>query len=50
MMLFFIIDEYTDVEDSINVGYMVDVVKDALNDPQKPRPSDEIVLGEVARQ
>ncbi|KAH8101904.1 terpenoid synthase [Cristinia sonorae] len=50
MNLFFIVDEYTDVEPAPVVREMVDVVIDALNNPHKPRPEGEIILGEVARQ
>lgn len=50
MNLFFVIDEYTDVEPEPVVRAMVDIVIDALNNPNKPRPEGEILLGEVARQ
>ncbi|CCL98631.1 uncharacterized protein FIBRA_00633 [Fibroporia radiculosa] len=50
MNLFFVIDEYTDVEDVATCRQMVDIVIDALNNPYKPRPEGEILLGEVARQ
>lgn len=50
MNLFFVVDEYTDVEPAPVVRQMVDVVIDALNNPRKPRPNGEILLGEVARQ
>ncbi|PPQ98466.1 hypothetical protein CVT26_013867 [Gymnopilus dilepis] len=50
MNLFFVVDEYTDVEEAPVVREMVDIVIDALNNPEKPRPEGEILLGEVARQ
>jgi len=50
MNLFFVVDEYTDVEPAPVVREMVDIVIDALNNPEKPRPEGEILLGEVARQ
>ena len=50
MNLFFVIDEYTDVEPAHVVREMVDVVIDALNNPDNPRPDGENLLGEVARQ
>ncbi|CCM04071.1 uncharacterized protein FIBRA_06230 [Fibroporia radiculosa] len=50
MNLFFVIDEYTDVEDATTCREMVDIVIDALHDPHKPRPQGEVLLGEVARQ
>ncbi|KZT01823.1 terpenoid synthase [Laetiporus sulphureus 93-53] len=50
MNLFFVIDEYTDVEDAKTCREMVDVIIDALNHPHDPRPEGEVVLGEIARQ
>ncbi|KAI0694502.1 isoprenoid synthase domain-containing protein [Cytidiella melzeri] len=49
-LIFFVIDEYTDVEPMHVVREMVDVVIDALRNPHKPRPEGEIVLGEMTRQ
>ncbi|KAG5734863.1 hypothetical protein E4T56_gene618 [Termitomyces sp. T112] len=45
MNLFFVIDEYTDVEPAPVVR---DIVIDALNIPNKPRPKEEIILGRIA--
>lgn len=50
MNLFFVVDEYTDVESEPVVREMVDIVIDALNNPHKARPEGEILLGEVAKQ
>ncbi|KAJ7654615.1 isoprenoid synthase domain-containing protein [Mycena polygramma] len=50
MNLFFLVEEYTDVESAAVVQEMVDIVMDALNHPHKPRPEGEIVLGEATRQ
>ena len=50
MNLFFVIDEYTDVEDAAAVRMMVDIIIDAINNPEKPRPEGEILLGELSRQ
>lgn len=50
MNLFFVVDEYTDVEPEPVVREMVNIVIDALNNPHKPRPEGEILLGEVAKQ
>ncbi|KAJ6458240.1 terpenoid synthase [Mycena sanguinolenta] len=50
MMLFFIIDEYTDVLSAPEVRRYADIVMDALKSPNKPRPGGEPVVGEVARQ
>ncbi|KAI0774681.1 terpenoid synthase [Trametes elegans] len=41
MSLFFVIDEYTD---------MVDTVADAIHNPHKPRPTGETILSEIVRQ
>ncbi|KAJ7240251.1 isoprenoid synthase domain-containing protein [Mycena rebaudengoi] len=50
MNIFFLVEEYTDVESPVVVQDMVDIVMDALNNPHKPRPEGEIVLGEATRQ
>ncbi|KAJ7137766.1 terpenoid synthase [Mycena epipterygia] len=50
MNVFFVVDEYTDVESAPVVREMVDIVIDAMNNPHKPRPEGEILLGEVTRQ
>ncbi|PAV19433.1 terpenoid synthase [Pyrrhoderma noxium] len=50
MIVFFIIDEYTDVEPENVVKEMVDIIKDALTDPHKSRPGDETILVEMTRQ
>lgn len=50
MNLFFVIDEYTDVEPAPVVRGMVDIIIDALNNPHKPRPEGEILLGKVAQE
>jgi hypothetical protein len=50
MNLFFVVDEYTDVEPAPVVRGMVDIVIDALNNPHRPRPEGEILLGLVAQQ
>ena len=50
MGLTLVIDEYTDVENEEVVRGMVDIVIDAMNNPQKPCPEGENILGEIARQ
>ena len=50
MNVFFVFDEYTDVEDADVVREMVDIVIDAIRHPEKPRPEGEVLLGELARQ
>jgi hypothetical protein len=48
--LFFLIDEYTDVESGPAVREMTDAVLDALNNPYKARPQGETIIAEVTRQ
>lgn len=50
MNVFFLIDEYTDVEPAPRVREIVDICADALHNPSKPRPDGEVILGEVIRQ
>jgi Delta6-protoilludene synthase len=50
LKVFFVVDEYTDVEPEPVVREMIGVVIDALHNPQKPRPEGEIMLGEITRQ
>ncbi|CDO77211.1 hypothetical protein BN946_scf184747.g24 [Trametes cinnabarina] len=50
MNVFFVIDEYTDVEPVPVVKEMIDAVIDAVHNPHKPRPEGETILGEITRQ
>ncbi|TCD66576.1 terpene cyclase [Steccherinum ochraceum] len=50
MNVFFLFDEFTDVEPAHVVSEMVDIVLDAMKNPHKPRPEGEVILGEMARQ
>ena len=50
MHVFFVIDEYTDVEPTSGVREIVRIVVDVLDDPEKPRPEGEMMLGEFTRQ
>ena len=50
MNVFFVVDEYTDVEPAPVVREMINIVIDAMHNPDKPRPEGEILLGEVTRQ
>ena len=50
MNVYFIVDEYTDVEAPPRVSEMVEVMIDALRNPDKPRPKGEVILGEVIKQ
>ncbi|KAG0703646.1 terpenoid synthase, partial [Suillus ampliporus] len=47
---YFIVDEYTDIENAAVTKEMVDIVIDALHNPHKTRPEGECILGEMARQ
>ncbi|KZV87197.1 terpenoid synthase [Exidia glandulosa HHB12029] len=49
MNLFFLIDEYTDRQPREVVQTTCDIVLDALNNPEKPRPEGEILVGPVAQ-
>ncbi|KAH7886304.1 terpenoid synthase [Phlebopus sp. FC_14] len=50
IVVYFIVDEYTDVEDSTVTAEVVEIIIDALKCPSKPRPTGEVVLGEIVRQ
>jgi Delta6-protoilludene synthase len=50
MNLFFVFDEYSDIEDEHTVRELSDIVMDALRNPDKPRPRGESIVGEIARQ
>ncbi|KAH7928468.1 terpenoid synthase [Leucogyrophana mollusca] len=46
----FVVDEYTDIENAEVTREMIEIAIDALNNPHKPRPEGEVILGEVVRQ
>ncbi|KAG2099849.1 terpenoid synthase [Suillus discolor] len=50
MNLFFILEEYTDMENEAVTRERVDIVLDALHNPHKIRPEGECIIGEIARQ
>ncbi|KAL4067245.1 isoprenoid synthase domain-containing protein [Scleroderma yunnanense] len=50
MIIYFIVDEYTDVENATRTAEIVDIIIDALKDPHQPRPKGEVILGEIIRQ
>ncbi|KAJ3777410.1 terpenoid synthase [Lentinula raphanica] len=50
MNLFFVFDEYTDICDAQEARRLADIVMDALRNSDSPRPQDESVVGEIARQ
>ncbi|KAI0125634.1 terpenoid synthase [Xylariales sp. AK1849] len=50
MNLFFIFDEHSDKSEPADVWKQVDILMDALLNPESPRPAGEWVGGEIARQ
>ncbi|KAJ6485388.1 isoprenoid synthase domain-containing protein [Mycena vitilis] len=48
--LIFVIDDCNEVEGANSVRTMAGIILDALRNPNKPRPANEIRLGEAARQ
>ncbi|KAG1889992.1 terpenoid synthase [Suillus subluteus] len=50
MNVFFIFDDYTDVQNEAVTKEIVDIMLDALHNPQKMRPEGEHILGEIVRQ
>ncbi|KAG2048853.1 terpenoid synthase [Suillus hirtellus] len=50
MNLFFIVEEYTDMENEAVTKERVDIVFDALTNPHKIRPEGKCILGEIAQQ
>ena len=50
MVLFYVYDEYTDVEDGSGAGIIAGIVMDAIRNPEKARPVGEFPVGELARQ
>ena len=48
--LLFVIDEYTDMETASGVHEISGIVLNALNDPDKPRPEGESIIGEIVRK
>lgn len=50
MNLFFIFDEHSDKSSPSEVEAQVAIIKDALHNPDKPRPEGEWLGGEVTRQ
>ncbi|PIL37703.1 terpene synthase [Ganoderma sinense ZZ0214-1] len=49
MHLLFVIDEYTDMETTAGAHEISDIVLDALNNTDKPRPNGEVIIGEIVR-
>ncbi|KAG1745752.1 terpenoid synthase [Suillus lakei] len=50
MNVYFIVDEYTDIENAAVTKEIVDIVLDALHNPHKMRPEGECILGEIVRR
>ncbi|KAG6859876.1 hypothetical protein C0995_002602 [Termitomyces sp. Mi166 len=50
MKLFFVFDLYTDTATLHEAQQLAATVMDALRNPDKPRPSGECIIGEIARQ
>jgi hypothetical protein len=50
MHLFFMFDEYSDKASPQEVLRQAHSMLDAMSNPDKPRPSDEWIGGEIARQ
>ncbi|KAH9847304.1 terpenoid synthase [Lenzites betulinus] len=50
MNLFFVIDDQTDEMDAAHTQELVDIVLDAMQNPEEPRPQGEAEVGEMARQ
>ncbi|KAH9926487.1 terpenoid synthase [Fomitopsis serialis] len=50
MNVFFVLDEYTDVESAEEVREVVDIAINAMMNPDKPRPEGEVLVGELVRQ
>lgn len=50
IIVYFIVDEYTDVENATQTAEIVDIIIDALKNPHQPRPKCEVILGEIIRQ
>lgn len=50
MHTFFTLDEYTDRCDVAGAKALCDATMDAIENPDKPRPEGESIIGEIARQ
>ena len=50
MNLFFVIDELSDVGDEKQVWVLADTIMDAIRDPHNTRPTDEPIVGLIAKQ
>lgn len=50
MNVFFLYDEFTDVESKEGVQSIADITMDAVRNPLKIRPDGEPAIGEIVRQ
>ena len=50
MYLILVIDDQTDVESVPTVQELTDIMIDALNHPDKPRPEGEAILGRMVKE
>ena len=50
MHAFFVLDEYTDVMSAVDAMPLCSAAKDAVEHPDKVRPSKENIVGEICRQ
>lgn len=50
LSVFFVLHEYTDLEDGSTVRSIVNITLDAIRNPYKPRPDGELFVGEMSRQ
>ena len=50
MNAFFVLDEHTDVADTLTAQRLCGAAKDAVMHPDKPRPNGEHIVGELVRQ
>jgi hypothetical protein len=50
MNIYFVLDEFTDITDGDTAQKLGGMVVDAFRNPFMPRPEDEHLLGEMARQ
>ncbi|KAJ7102374.1 isoprenoid synthase domain-containing protein [Mycena belliarum] len=48
--LFFLVDHCTDMQSEKTARQMVDIALDALNNPEKPRPEGETMLGQATKE
>ncbi|KAJ7811924.1 terpenoid synthase [Mycena olivaceomarginata] len=50
MHTFFALDDETDSVDGVQARVLCDIAMDAVENPDKPRPEEESIIGEITRQ